>query len=203
MEIILSHISNTLPHSISGYGIEIILGLSTAMIFGSFFEYFVHKHVMHRGLPLLKNKRYFDQQYNSHAVLHHGTYYKEFDHEEDPIGKEESIIFTKDEIIAFQLGMLPLIILLGWFFPVLAICFPLVALLHNNMWNIIHREMHQPKKPQWSHSALYRFFARHHFLHHRHTNTNYNVVFPFADYILKTCAVATDEDKDIMVSLGY
>ncbi len=203
MESLLKHLTDTLPHSAGDYGLEIVVGMSIAMLFGSFFEYFIHKHVMHRGLPFLQKKRYFDQQYKSHAILHHATYYKKFDHEDDPLGKEESIIFTKEEIISIQIALLPALIFIGWFSPVTAICFSVVAFAHNNLWNIIHREMHQPQKPSWSRTALYRFLARHHFLHHRNTNKNYNVVFPFADFILNTYAVATVADKDEISSLGY
>ena len=203
MEFLLNHLGEQLPHSGSGYLLEIIFGLSISVLFGSFFEYFIHKHVMHRGLPLLRKKRYFDQQYKSHSILHHGTYYKKFDHEDDLLGKEESITFTKEEILAVQIGLLPALVFIAWFSPVVAICFSIVAFTHNNLWNIIHREMHQPKNPIWTRTLFYRFLARHHFLHHRHTDMNYNVVFPFADYVLNTRAIATIADNEAIAQLGY
>jgi sterol desaturase/sphingolipid hydroxylase (fatty acid hydroxylase superfamily) len=36
--------------------------------------------------------------------------------------------------------------------------------------------------------------ARHHYLHHRYPNKNFNVVFPLADYVLGTNARANEAD---------
>ena len=203
MEYIIQHYMNALPSTPLELLFHIVVGLIVASVFGSFFEFVVHKYVMHLGLPLFGKKVLFPQQQHSHAVLHHGTYYKKFDHEDDPVGKEESILFTKEEIIAVQVGLLPAFLVIAWFSPVVALCFSVVAFAHNNLWNIIHHEMHQPEYPSWTKWSVYRFLARHHFLHHRHTGTNYNVVFPFADYVLNRAAKATPEDLIEITRLGY
>ncbi len=203
MEFLIAHIAEQLPQSPLEYVFQIMLGLILAVLLGSFVEHVIHKYFMHRKPPLIGKRNFFATLFHSHAVLHHGTFYKRFDHEDDPMGREESIIFDTQEIIAVQLTLLPVFLFIAYFSPIIALCFPAVAFTHNHLWNIIHREMHQPKKPYWAKSSAYRFLARHHFLHHRHTATNYNVVFPLADYILCTTASATTDDIAIMKQLEY
>jgi len=56
--------------------------------------------------------------------------------------------------------------------------------LHHWLWNKIHLEMHKPELSIFSTRPIYKFLARHHWLHHRYRDKNFNVVFPFADYVL-------------------
>jgi Fatty acid hydroxylase superfamily len=203
MEVLLYFITSRLPESMGGYALEIILGLCAAIIFGSLFEYLVHRFVMHDGLPVSEKKLLFPLQRENHAVLHHGTFYKQFDHEEDERGREISIVFTAKDILTFQLCFLPVMIAIAFVSPVVAICFSFVALVHNFLWNTIHRQMHQPGHPGWAKWGAYRFLARYHYLHHRHTGTNYNVVLPFMDPFFGTRAKATREDVEEIARLGY
>lgn len=203
MSFLVTHIIAQLPTSFTEYVLQVLIGLIVAIVLGSFFEHAIHKSLMHRESPFFRKKRFFANLFRSHALLHHGKYYKQFDHEDDPVGREESIIFAPQEIIAIQLMLLPIFFLIALVSPVFGFCLLIVAFIHNNLWNIIHREMHQPKKPFWARWLAYRFLARYHFLHHRHTAKNYNVVFPFADYVFHTNAVATAEDIRLMELLGY
>ncbi len=203
MESFLQHFASQLPATFWSYVLQITAGLILAVVFGSFIEHCVHQFAMHRGLHLFGERKLLKQVHHSHAELHHGTFYKRFDHEDDPIGREESIVFTATEIALFQVTFLPGFLLIAWFSPVAAVCFSAVAFFHNHLWNIIHREMHQPKHPSWVTWSAYRFLARHHFLHHRHQGTNFNIVLPLADYVLRTAASATPEDKEEMHRMGY
>lgn len=203
MESVLNFLIMRLPDSTLGYVGHIGFGLIGGMFFASFFEYFVHRYIMHKGFSLFGGKPVFYAQHHNHAALHHGTFYKQFDHEDDPTGREISIVFTPEEIVAFQLAFLPVEILIAVFSPVVAICFSVMAILHNLLWNTIHRQMHQPAPHAWANWALYRFYARYHFLHHRHTGTNFNVVLPFADFVLGTNANAMPDDLAEMKRLKY
>jgi sterol desaturase/sphingolipid hydroxylase (fatty acid hydroxylase superfamily) len=40
--------------------------------------------------------------------------------------------------------------------------------------------------------------ARHHFLHHRHPDKNFNVAFPIGDWIFGTVARADENDEETM-----
>jgi sterol desaturase/sphingolipid hydroxylase (fatty acid hydroxylase superfamily) len=55
-------------------------------------------------------------------------------------------------------------------------------------------EMHKPEKRFFSHWSVYKFLARHHYLHHRYQNKNFNVVLPLADYVLGTSVRASRAD---------
>jgi sterol desaturase/sphingolipid hydroxylase (fatty acid hydroxylase superfamily) len=55
--------------------------------------------------------------------------------------------------------------------------------------------MHKPEAKGFSRWPIYKFLAEYHWLHHRYPDKNFNVVFPCADYILGTCAVATEADR--------
>ncbi len=203
MEILIQHIVESLPSTPFGYIIHIVVGLFFAVICGSFVEYIMHKYVMHIGFPPSREPKLFPEQHYNHAVLHHGTFYKTFNSETDSLGKEASLAFSKLEIFLMQIMLLPAFLLIAWFSPVIAVCASLTALAHNSLWNVIHREMHQPKHPAWTKWALYRMLARNHFLHHRHTGKNFNVVLPFADYILGTKAQAKPEELMEIAQLGY
>jgi sterol desaturase/sphingolipid hydroxylase (fatty acid hydroxylase superfamily) len=48
--------------------------------------------------------------------------------------------------------------------------------------------MHKPEQRFFADYPVFKYLARHHYLHHVHGNTNYNVVLPLADYVLgKVC----------------
>ena len=77
-----------------------------------------------------------------------------------------------------------------------AMCF------HHWMWNTIHLEMHKPQQRVFSTWRIYKFLARHHWLHHRYRDKNFNVVFPLADYVLGTSAPIKAVDAEHMRRLG-
>ena len=195
------------PSELIGWTIEIAAGLALVYVFGSLFEWGVHRYVMHTDLFVRffpsAQKRSDDRIFHKHAVLHHGTYYQAFDHEDDPIGREISIVFTLGDTLRVLGALLPVLFLIARVSSVIAIIFPLTAIVHNRLWNLMHREMHQPRHPWWSRTAVYRFLARHHFLHHAHTGTNFNVVLPLADHLLGTLALATERDRSEMQRLGF
>lgn len=195
------------PSDLVGWTIEIAIGFVLVYFFGSLFEWCVHRYVMHTDLfvrffPSVR-KLSDDRIFHKHAVLHHGTYYHAFDREDDPIGREISIVFTIDDTARVLAGFVPVAFVIALVSPVIAVIFVLTPIVHNQLWNLMHREMHQPRHPWWSRTVVYRFLARHHFLHHAHTGTNFNVVLPLADHFLGTLAVATASDRAEMERLGF
>src|SRR5205085_2528136 len=71
-----------------------------------------------------------------------------------------------------------------------AAVFVAAFIFHHWAWNKIQLEMHKPEQRIFSTWPVYKFLARHHCLHHRHLNRNFNVVFPLADYGLGTRVLA-------------
>lgn len=194
------------PSDLLGWILELSVGIALVYLFGSLFEWCVHRYVMHTDFfaRLFPSARRTEERiFHKHAVLHHGTYYHAFDREDDPIGREISIVFTLDDTVRVLAGFLPVAFVIALASPVIAIIFILTPIVHNQLWNLMHREMHQPKHPRWTRSFVYRFLARHHFLHHAQEGTNYNVVLPLADHLLGTLAVATADDRAEMQRLGF
>jgi hypothetical protein len=82
------------------------------------------------------------------------------------------------------------------------VMFVAVMTFHHWAWNKIHLEMHKPEQRSFSAWPVYKFLARHHCLHHRYPNRNFNVVFPLADYVLGTHARANEDDLKFMQQAG-
>jgi sterol desaturase/sphingolipid hydroxylase (fatty acid hydroxylase superfamily) len=97
---------------------------------------------------------------------------------------------------------LPLSLVLVWFSVTGAIMFPVVVCLHHLIWNQIHMEMHKPESRFFSKWAAYRCVARHHYLHHRYPDKNFNVAFPIGDFLFGTIAKATEADWEAMRAEG-
>lgn len=162
----------------------------------SFIEHQVHARLMHR--PSLKS---FRKTFEAHAIVHHQqTYSDTFCDEPVPPGEDKEIRLTvhKAPIKALSVA-LPL----AFFSWQGALMFMFVVTMHHWIWNKIHLEMHKPEHRGFSKWPVYKFLARYHYLHHKHPNRNFNVVFPFADYVLGTTAKATPADMQAMYELGF
>jgi hypothetical protein len=156
--------------------------LVISVILMSFIEHQVHRNMMHR-----KNVLFFipavKRVFNSHAVMHHGHYSKIFADEALGPGEDKGIRLNLREGFFEALPFCAVLAIFSW--PC-AITFLFVALTHHYIWNQIHLEMHQPVEKPFTRTRIYQFLARHHYLHHKHPDKNFNVVFPFADYVLRT-----------------
>jgi hypothetical protein len=159
----------------------------------SFVEHQVHAKLMHRRNALSTRLKQFKRMLESHAVLHHGTYRTKFHDEPVPVGEDKGIRLN---IVEGVLEMLPVTLIIGIFSIQGAVIFSCVVALHHYLWGLIHLEMHKPEARYFSNWKVYRFLAMHHYLHHRYPDKNFNVVIPFADYILGTNAKPTKEDLD-------
>lgn len=174
----------------------------------SFAEFAIHRHLMHRQrlpgwvykvLPDLRN------QFKNHAVLHHGTYYKEFDHEPTPEGKTFNVRILWGDTLRLILTFLPVMVAL-WFTVswVSALTFLAMIYLHNVVWGAVHIQMHVPSERCWfANTRYFRFISRHHFMHHQQTGKNYNVVLPFADFVLGRVARPRLADVRELLRLGH
>lgn len=202
----LGWIAERLPESASGYAIELAIGFVLAFVLGSFFEYAIHRFVMHSrgvGESLPPGASEKESVYHKHSVLHHGTFYRRFDLEEDPIGKELNIVFTWDDTLTVLLALSPAIALLAYLSPVVAAVFVVFPIAHNRLWNALHREMHIPRHGRFTRTSVYRFLARHHYMHHEMPGTNFNVVLPLADFVLATSSHPKESDEAELRRLGY
>jgi len=167
----------------------------------SLVEHQVHCRLMHK-----KPRHWFLRQFaarrrifTSHAVEHHTQYRKSFHDEPVPPGEDRGIRLNVAEGL---IESLPLSLVLVWFSVTGAIMFPVVVILHHVIWNQIHLEMHKPEKRFFANWAAYKHVARHHYLHHRYPDKNFNVAFPIGDYLFGTVAKPTAADWLAMQAEG-
>jgi hypothetical protein len=166
--------------------------LAVLAILMSFVEHQAHRHIMHRKHSLSGRIPALRRTFEHHAVQHHGQYRKIFCDEPLPPGADRGLRLNLKEGFV---EALPFALVLALFSLTAAILFPFVVCGHHYLWNRIHLEMHKPEQRHFADWRLYKFLARHHYLHHQHPDKNFNVVLPFADYVLGTHAQATDADK--------
>jgi hypothetical protein len=167
----------------------------------SLIEHQVHCRLMHKTprLAFLKNLRARQRIFTSHAVEHHSQYRKVFHDDPVPHGEDHGIRLNLREGL---IESLPLVIVLAPFSVTGAVMFPAVVCLHHTIWNFIHMEMHKPSGRFFANWAAYKWAARHHFLHHRYPDKNFNVAFPIGDFICGTLAKPTEADWEAMRAEG-
>ena len=160
----------------------------------SFVEYSIHRWLMHKPSFGILKTTYFN-----HTYLHHGKYFKVFNHENDLVGKNLNI---KLDIWVGVVIALPISIVLFFVSQIASITLLLVVIFHHYVWGVIHNEMHNPN-PHWFRKyKLFKFLEQYHYLHHRHLNKNFNVVFPLWDYILGTHAKPTKQEQEEIKQLN-
>jgi hypothetical protein len=159
-----------------------LAGLTVGIVFASFFEWTLHRYVMHRPVW---NFRY---AFQAHAVVHHKTF--KADH-------SYHLIHEKDkETIPMAWWNGPLLILIGITpFSILSYFTGQWAFLIGGFsaftfyycfYEYIHWCMHLPKARRVEKPSWFRKLNGHHLLHHRYMHKNFNVVLPLADLILGT-----------------
>jgi len=182
------------------FAIELLAWLAISAVIMSFAEHQIHRHLMHNSNFLSRRFQPFKQTVESHAVLHHGHYRAIFSDEPVPPGQDRGLRLSLKEGF---LEALPVACLIATISLPGAIILVMVVCLHHFFWNIIHVEMHKPEQRFFSSWPLYKWLARHHYLHHRYPNSNFNVVLPLADYVLGTNSRASKADLKAMYQLGF
>ena len=200
-----------LPQTAGSWTIQIAGGIAGSLILMSFVEYFIHGFFMHQKLlPAFMYRLIppFENAFLEHSTLHHDTYFKQFNYEPNPVGRNLNMYIQPMTTIGGLLACLPFMILFALYVSFIPpLIFFIVFMLHNFMWNIIHPEMHQPRHPFWSRWAIYKFLARHHYLHHtlhgQHIHRHNNIILPIADFILGQNVVPNEEQRSEMKKFGY
>ncbi|MEP2776162.1 MAG: sterol desaturase family protein [Luteolibacter sp.] len=159
-----------------------LAGLAVGIVFGSFFEWALHKYIMHR--PLGK----FRYPFEAHAVVHHQVFKADLTyHLQDEKDKETIPMAWWNGAVLVAIGAIPFVLLswaIGqWGFVVGGV---VAFASYYCFYEYIHWCMHLPKarrveKPEW-----FRRLNGHHLLHHRYMHKNFNVVLPLADLLLGT-----------------
>lgn len=181
--------------------IQVLCWFVMLVVLMSIIEHQVHCRLMHKK-PLhfpFRNLAARQRIFTSHAVEHHRQYRKSFHDDPVPRGEDRGIRLNLWEGV---LESLPGSLVLGCFSTTAAVMFPMIVCLHHWLWNQIHLEMHKPAGRAFAKWAAFKGVARHHFLHHRYPDKNFNVAFPIGDYIFGTVAKPTDADWQAMRAEG-
>ena len=164
------------------------------------------EHQVHRGLMHKKPRHFLTRNlslrrkiFTSHAVEHHRQYRKWFHDDPVPHGADRGIRLNLWEGLV---EALPVSVVLAFFSTTGAIMFPVVVCLHHLTWNQIHMEMHKPEGRFFAKWPAYKCVARHHFLHHRYPDKNFNVALPVGDFLFGTVAKPTAADLAAMKAEG-
>jgi hypothetical protein len=157
-------------------------GFVVATVFASFFEWTLHRFLMHR--PFAK----FTYAFERHAKVHHHIF-----------RADETYVLKREEdkhTIPMAWWNGPVLVLVGsiplvsfswlsghWYF----LCGSIPACIaYYGVYEYIHWCMHLPRKRYVERSGFFFRLNGHHLLHHRYMHKNFNVVFPLADLCLRT-----------------
>jgi len=160
-------------------------GFIIGIVGGSFFEWCLHRYLMHRRIPL------FSYPFERHALTHHRifkadeTYHLQCEENKNTVPMawwNGPVLIAVAQIpfatLAFFAGGMAL--LCGSF---------LASCLYYGAYEFLHWCMHIPKKRHVERSGIFFRLNGHHLLHHRYMNKNFNVVLPLADFLLRTLMV--------------
>src|SRR5882724_1831726 len=158
------------------------IGAAISVVFASFFEWTLHRYIMHR--PLF-NFRY---AFQAHAVVHHQIF--KADHTYHLLNEKDKHTIPMawwNGPVLIALCQVPFVtasILLGK----VGLCVgALIACsAYYGAYEYIHWCMHLPRKRNIERSGIFFRLNGHHLLHHRYMHRNFNVVLPLADLCLGT-----------------
>ena len=153
-----------------------------AIIYGSFFEWTLHRFVMHQ--PILG----FTYPYRSHGITHHTVFGS---------GKDYHLIEEKNRRLvpmawwngpALLLINSPAGLAAGWLAHTWwgSVAFMAALGSYYAMYEYLHWCMHVPGPRWFQRTWFFKWIDRHHRLHHLQPFRNLNVVFPIADYVFRT-----------------
>lgn len=165
--------------------------LAVGVVYSSFFEWVLHKYVMHR--PVWN----FSYAFKAHAQTHHRKFRANHTYHLQKGDEAEAHLIRMAwwngpaliliGVTPIALGGMPLAFS-DWWAVLVVICASagLSFALYYGAYEYLHWCMHKPNQRWIERTQLFRFLNEHHFLHHRHMGKNFNVVFPCADLLLGT-----------------
>jgi len=158
------------------------ISLIVAVVFASFFEWTLHRFVMHRPVGS------FTYPFKSHTLVHHRIFKSDHTyhliHEDD---KRTIPMAWWNGPVLVAAGMLPfgLVSLLSGQWGIL-VGATLACGSYYGAYEYMHWCMHLPRKRHVERSGVFFRLNGHHLLHHRYMGKNFNVVLPLADLCLGT-----------------
>ena len=157
-------------------------GFCGGVILGSFFEWALHRYVMHRPFLGLK------YPFRAHACVHHQVFRADHTyHLQSEKDKKTIPMAWWNGPVLIAVGMSP-ILAVAWLLGLWGLAAgALVAFSgYYAAYETIHWCMHLPRQRSIERSGIFFRLNGHHLLHHRYMGKNFNVVMPLADLCLGT-----------------
>jgi hypothetical protein len=161
------------------------VGFVAAVVFASFFEWTLHRYVMHRPV------KGFTYPFRTHTLVHHHVF--RADHTYHLVDEKDKwtipMAWWNGPVIVL-LCSVPFV-LLAWATGHwgIAVGAPLACSLYFAAYEYMHWCMHLPRKRNIERSGIFFRLNGHHILHHRYMHKNFNVVCPLADLLLGTLLI--------------
>jgi len=161
------------------------LAFVAGLVYASFFEWTLHRFLMHR--PML----FLTYPFKAHAITHHQAF---------GAGKNYHLLEEKHRnVIRMAWWNAPVLIALNvpvgvlaawwigswWIVPGFLSAF----LAYYGLYEYFHWCMHVPRPRWFQETRLFRWINKHHRLHHLQPTRNLNVVLPIADFLFRTLAL--------------
>ncbi|MBL9134596.1 MAG: sterol desaturase family protein [Verrucomicrobiales bacterium] len=158
------------------------VGAIAAVVFASFFEWTLHRFVMHRPVGP------FTYPFRTHALIHHQIF------------RADETYHLINESDKWTIPMAwwngPVLVLLcsvpfaaaSWWLGQwgLLVGGAVTCGLYYGTYEYLHWCMHLPRRRAVERSGIFFRLNGHHILHHRYMHKNFNVVLPLADLCLGT-----------------
>jgi len=160
-------------------------GFAGAVVLASFFEWMLHRFVMHR--PFLG----FRYPFRAHALVHHRIFRAdETYHLQREQDKETIPMAWWNGPALVVLCELP-VLTLAWWLGTWGLAAGALAAFagYYGAYEYLHWCMHLPRQRAVERSGVFFRLNGHHLLHHRYMHKNFNVVLPLADLCLGTLLV--------------
>ena len=160
------------------------VGIVAGVVFSSFFEWMLHRYVMHRSVVA----KVFRYPFERHTLVHHHIFKSDHTyhlvHEDD---KKTIPMAWWNGPALVGIVLLPFLVLAFTFEKWGLLCGAAVAgTLYFTAYEYMHWCMHLPGKRHVERSGIFFRLNGHHLLHHRYMHNNFNVVLPLADLLLGT-----------------
>lgn len=156
-------------------------GFVAGIIYCSFFEWMLHKYVMHRPVGP------FRYPFQAHAIVHHGTFKADHSyHLQDEADKHTVPMAWWNAPVMWLLHIGPVLLFQHLLGQPVAIGLLGAMILYYATYEYLHWCMHIPRNRKLERSGLFFRLNGHHLLHHRYMHKNFNVVLPLFDVLFGT-----------------
>jgi hypothetical protein len=163
---------------------EILVFFST-FLYGSFFEWTLHKYLMHQPR--------WQYPFRAHALVHHGLFRTGGDYFLSDSTHLRKVRFAWWNAPMILILHIPAILLIEYLLGLSILFGALAAIgLYYFLYEYLHYCMHVPTGRRLERTAWFRWLDSHHHMHHKRHFSNLNVVLPLADLVLGTLIPANE-----------